>query len=71
MRKLINSEPQAQGGPAPATTLSVKWWRTSSLAELLHGWEITIIKSQVEAVVGIAYMLATVNTAQGFHKRQY
>lgn len=41
------------------------------MAELLHGWEITIIKSQVEAVVGIAYMLATVNTAQGFHKTQY
>lgn len=70
MRNLINSEPQAHSDPASATTLSVKWWRTS-LAELLHGWEKTILKSQVEAVVGTAYMLATVNTAQGFHKRQY
>lgn len=69
MRKLINSEPQAHCDPAPATTLSVKWWRTS-LAELLHGWKIIIIKSQVEAMVGTAYMLATVDTAQGFHKRQ-
>lgn len=41
------------------------------MAELLHGWEKNILKSQVEAVVGTAYMLATVNTAQGFHKRQY